>query len=47
MNKYEALYECYYSGQMSEADMANAMRDAMFAAFVKRKEATRFGKGRR
>lgn len=47
MSRFQALYECYYSGQMTERDMAAAMRDAVFAAFVRRKEAVRFGKGRR
>lgn len=37
---YELLYECYVSGQMSEAAWQwNLQRDEVFAQFVKNKNA--------
>jgi hypothetical protein len=48
MTRYNALYECYMTGQLPEADMARLMRDdVVFAAFVKRKDETRLQKGKR
>lgn len=38
MTRYDTLYACYLSGQMSESDMMARLReDDMFAAYVKRR----------
>lgn len=48
MTRYDALYECYMTGQLPEADMARLLReDALFAAYVKRQDEIRFSKGKR
>ncbi len=37
MNRYELLLACFRSGQMSDAQLQEHMReDAVFAAYVKR-----------
>jgi len=35
---YALLWECYRSGQMSEAEWQEHLRDQLFAAWVKRRE---------
>ena len=47
MTRYDALYECYITGQIGDDDMTRLMReDQVFAAFVKHKDATRLTKGK-
>lgn len=48
MTRYDVLYECYYSGQMNDRELHEHMsQDAVFAAFVKRKDEIRLNKGKR
>jgi hypothetical protein len=37
VSQYDALLACYRSGQMSEAQWAQHLRDPLFAAYVARK----------
>ena len=46
MTRYDALYECYVTGQIGEDDMARLMReDVVFAAYVKHQDEIRLSKG--
>jgi hypothetical protein len=38
MSQHEAWLACYKSGQMSEAQFQQHLKDAQFAAFVKRQK---------